>query len=245
MIPPRVAAIRFKAEDELPCFACGKPTRLRCELPLESAVLDRSVFVDGVLTAACTTHHRDYAALCREAASTLARGWERSTTFQTTVVPDEAPPVIFLGIEGVLACDAYLQQRRSRKQPVRTIADGLSPQQCARVHRLATSTGADLVLMSQWLQLRSETDIRRALRDRGIKARILGRIEPPAYGEGILAWLYRHPRCKRWVALHEHDLGGPAQHGLVRCEGTRGISEHDVRLAVARLAPVTAARRAS
>lgn len=105
--------------------------------------------------------------------------------------------LVFLDIDGVLNSDAWF----ARSPPRDWGLDHLDPEAVARVDRLASDTGARIVISSTWRLVYPLQQIRAMLAAKGLRAPIVDRTPeiPAEFAEGRV----RAQEIERWLNAHE------------------------------------------
>lgn len=172
--------------------------------------------------------------------------------------------VIFLDVDGVLNSEDYLLKLEAQHRllghtepasPKReTTCDcfklyhQIDRDAVARVNRIATATGAKIVVSSTWRKLFDPPDLRRVLEAHGLAVEIIGQtpdghktpemasvyghIERMYRGYEIDFWLRQHPEVDRFVILDDGSDMVMHVNRLVQTDCQDGLCDEHVELAI-------------
>jgi hypothetical protein len=131
--------------------------------------------------------------------------------------------VIFLDIDGCLTNSWSF--RPGCPSGLQAVADPLC---ITALNRIIHTTGAAIVISSDWRKSLTNRGLARILLRWGVLGQFIGStpvLPGMIRGEEILAWLRRHPRIKQFVILDDDRDMGPLEPHLVRTGFRKGLTE--------------------
>lgn len=145
-------------------------------------------------------------------------------------------PIVFLDFDGVLNSSVFLGARhRAGDDSI----DQIDPEAVARLSRIVSASGADVVISSTWRLAFTLADLRGRLNAHGFTGRVIDRtpnLPDEDRAAEILAWLADPPRDRPETFVIVDDDGDAGLRELaphfVRTDFTHGLQDRHVERAL-------------